>query len=291
MSSAAWMPATPPPITSARRVTGTRSAPGVVVTAPWPPPCRIRSMALAVACVAVVVHPGAMLADVGHFDQVGVQARVARACGRSSGACAASTRPPPRRQPLFGHDLLADHRLPRVRAHVLVMLRATHAGQLGFLHHFSTSTVRAMFSPHQHTKTPIRDISSCLHHEVPIDPHSRASGRAPCRPRPTGSKSAVELRRAKRFDRRLLHVQVHVAHGAGHHQAVGAVRRGVPRIRPESSSTVSARHGHAGAAALGLVIPFDRASRPSRRRSPPSIAAARRRRIPPPVGGRTSRQP
>ena len=87
--------------------------------------------------VPVVMHPTALLANVGHFEQVGIQARgghrapegfqmhVRRAGGHHHAI------------QLLGRDLVANHRLPRVRAHVLVVLRRSHAGQLGAgVHHF-----------------------------------------------------------------------------------------------------------------------------------------------------------
>ncbi len=131
--------------------------------------------------VAVVMHPSAMLADVGHFDQVGIQAR--RSHGSPEGLQMHVRRAGGHHHAVqfLGRDLLADHRLARVRAHVLVVLRAAHAGHLGAPRPrlSATSTVRAMFSPHQHTKTPIRDISSCL--------PPRSAGPSPTRPRPSPS--------------------------------------------------------------------------------------------------------
>ncbi len=68
MSSAAWMPAMPPPITRARLVTGMRMVCSGLLCLTFSTMVRTMSIALAVACVAVVVDPGAVLADVGHLD-------------------------------------------------------------------------------------------------------------------------------------------------------------------------------------------------------------------------------
>ena len=81
--------------------------------------------------LAVVMDPGAVLADVGHFDQVGIQpfhggrlaegaqVHVRRAGGHDHAG------------ELFRGDLLADERLARFGAHVFVGHRAGHARQLG----------------------------------------------------------------------------------------------------------------------------------------------------------------
>ena len=74
MSSAAWMPATPPPITRARRVTGMRiGSSGVVLTHLGHDHQSYQIDGLLGGLVLVVMDPRAVLADVGHLDHVGVQ--------------------------------------------------------------------------------------------------------------------------------------------------------------------------------------------------------------------------
>ena len=152
------MPATPPPITSARRVTGTLiGSSGVVV-----PHLRHRHAdqfdRFGRGLGAVVMHPGAVLADVGHLDAVRIQAGQLAAALRKVRRCMcgeqeATTTPSSCSEAIFSRTM----RLARVRAHVLVVHRATHAGQFAppASATSSTSTVRAMFSPHQQMKTPI----------------------------------------------------------------------------------------------------------------------------------------
>ena len=56
----------------------------------------------------------------------------------------------------------------------------------------------------------------------------------------------------------LLHIQIDVAHGASHHQAVGTVRHGIGQnAAGKLQHGFGFGHRHAGAAALGLVTPLD----------------------------------
>ena len=73
MSSAAWMPAMPPPSTRARLVTGTWMGCSGWLRLTFSTMTRTRSTALAVVGLALLVHPGAVLAQVGHLAQVGVE--------------------------------------------------------------------------------------------------------------------------------------------------------------------------------------------------------------------------
>ena len=144
---------------------------------------RIRSMALAVACCAVVMDPGAVLADVGHLDQVGIEPL---RCGRLAEGLQVHVRraggDDDAGQPLGG-DLLANQRLARVGAHVLVGRRADHAGQLGgrgrgLLHVDVAGDVLA--APADKYADP-RHAFLPFHHKMPVDaqrPLVEAQGQA-----------------------------------------------------------------------------------------------------------------
>jgi hypothetical protein len=69
----------------------------------------------------------------------------------------------------------------------------------------------------------------------------------------------VMRRRVALVDGGLLHVQIDVAHGIRHHQAVGAVRRGIAQdAMPLFQDRGLVGHRHPGAAAFGLVVPINR---------------------------------
>ena len=60
------------------------------------------------------------------------------------------------------------------------------------------------------------------------------------------------------LDRSLLHIKVHVTHGAGHDHTVGAMGSGIGEyFVSQIEHSFFAAHGHARAAALGFEIPVD----------------------------------
>ena len=117
MSSAAWMPAMPPPITRARLVTGMRMVSQRLVVLDLLDDRADDVDGLGGGLVAVLVDPGAVLADVGHLAQEGVEAGLRRRRGgRSSRACAASRRRRRRRSRSLLRDGLLDQRAGRGRS-------------------------------------------------------------------------------------------------------------------------------------------------------------------------------
>ena len=79
---------------------------------------------------AVVMDPGAVLADVGHFDEVGIQALLLRRLAERAEVHVRRTGGDDHAREPFGRDLLPHEGLSRLRAHVLAGGRAGHARQL-----------------------------------------------------------------------------------------------------------------------------------------------------------------
>ena len=75
MSRAVWMPAMPPPMTSARLVTGLSPAVRGALSWTLAMAALPRMMAFSVPVGLVLVNPGALLADVGDLHHIGVEAR------------------------------------------------------------------------------------------------------------------------------------------------------------------------------------------------------------------------
>ena len=138
---------------------------------------RAMSMALAVASAAVLVDPGAVLADVGHLAQEGVEAGGRRRRGgRSSRACAASRRRRRRRSSWCSAMALLHQRAGRGRSTCTCSRRRRRRrdARAGPRPRPRTSTVRAMFSPQWQTKTPMRLISRAALLRRPARPRAAA---------------------------------------------------------------------------------------------------------------------
>ncbi len=223
------MPATPPPMTSARRVTGMAIGCKAWLQRTLATAMRISSTALAVASLPIVMHPGAMLADIGHFDQIGIQSlqggRFAKGpqvhVGRTGSHDDAG-------QP-FGDDFPANERLPRIGAHVLVGDRARDAGQLGdlrgrLLHVDVAGDVLA--APANKNADPCHAGLS-FHYKVSIDAQ-RAFVQADGQANQIGKiiHRQIVAAAVAALDVGLFHVEIDVAHRAGDHDAVGAVLAG-----------------------------------------------------------------
>ena len=163
MSKAAWMPATPPPITRARRVRGISIGARAWLKRVLATDMRDQVDGLGRSRSAVVMDPRALLANIGHFHEIrvqpflfgrlaeGAEVHVRRAGGDDDAG-----------EALVG-DFPAYRGLPgSEHMYLQLIAQATPGNSPASAATCSTSTLRAMFSPHQQTNTPIRAMVYCF---------------------------------------------------------------------------------------------------------------------------------
>ena len=157
MSRAAWIPAIPPPTTSAFLVMGIWVWESGSFRRMRAAAIRVRSRALPVATVRSRVHPGAVLPDVGHLRHEGIEAGLGDALAerRLVQARRAGRHHDPVQTVL--RDGLAHQGLARLRAHVLVVARVHDAGH------------RPCLGGHPLHIYRLRDVGS-----TPTDEHARS---------------------------------------------------------------------------------------------------------------------
>ena len=80
---------------------------------------------------AVVMHPRTVLADIGHLHHVGIEAGFLGRLAEGLQVHVRRTRGNHYRVQFLCCDLLPDHRLAGIRAHIFVVHGAPHAGNLG----------------------------------------------------------------------------------------------------------------------------------------------------------------
>ncbi len=90
--------------------------------------CAHQVLGLLRRCDSIVVHPAALLADVGHLDEVRVEARRLRGAAERRLVHAGAAGGDHDALELVVGDVLGDHLLPGVGAHVLVRARHHDAG-------------------------------------------------------------------------------------------------------------------------------------------------------------------
>jgi hypothetical protein len=167
-----------------------------------------------------------MFADVGHFDQVGVEPfHLGRFAERPQVHVRRAGRHDDAGQ-LLGYDLLSHQRLAGVGTHVLVCDRANDAWQVGHLGSrlFNVDIASDILAAPTDKYTDSRHDALPFHHKVSINAE-RASVDSHGQPNQVGKiiDRHVMMRTMTAVDVGLFHIEIHVTHRAGHDDAVGPV--------------------------------------------------------------------